>query len=112
MPSIIRSNIAAGTANALTGLKNNTVGPDGAFVTLFASTAVALGTIDFTAEGGNLLIADGAAINIEVSADVVTVGVDTVCLNEPVGPGELFLAVVGQVANFNLQITDQPQVFG
>jgi len=111
MPAIIRANVAAGTANALTGLKNNTVGPDGAFVTLFASTAVALGTIDFTAEGGNLLLADGAAINIEQNADEVDIPGDVVVLNEPVGPGELFLAVIGQVANFNLQITDQPQVY-
>jgi len=111
MPTIIRKNIAAGTANALTGLKNNTVGPDGAFVTLFGSTPTAGCTMDFTAEGGNLLLSDAAGVNIEVSADVVSVPDDVVVLNEPVGPGELFLAINAQIGNFEVHITDMPQVF-
>lgn len=111
MPSIIRANVAAGTANALTGLKNNTVGPKGAFVTLFASTPTAGGNVDFTAEGGNLLLSDAAAANIESSADRVSVPLDVVVMNEPVGPGELFLAINAQIGNFNLQITELPQEF-
>ena len=111
MPSIIRKNIAAGTANALTGLKNNTVGPDGAFISLFASTPTAGCTMDLTAEGGNLLLSDAAGVNIELAADKVTVPADVVVLNEPVGPGEVFLAINTQIGNFELYITDQPQVF-
>lgn len=111
MPMIGRVNIAAGVANALTGLKNNTVGPDGAFVSLFASGPTAVGNVDFTAEGGNLLIADAAAVNVEQNADEVAIPLDMICLNEPVGPGELFLAVNAQIANFKLFITDQPQVY-
>lgn len=108
MPSIIRSNIAAGVANALTGLPNNTVGPDGAFVSLFASTAVALGTMTLKAEGGNLLLSDLAGVNIEQNADEVQVPGDVVVLNEPVSAGELFLSVDGQAGNFEIYITELP----
>lgn len=111
MPSIIRKNVAAATPNALTGLKNNTVGPAGAFISLFASTPTAAGTMDLTAEGGNLLLSDAAQINIEGSADVVAIPNDVVVLNEPVGPGEVFLAVNAQIGNFAIFITDQPQVY-
>jgi len=111
MPSICRDNVAAATANALTGLKNNTVGPDGAYLTLFASTPTTGGNVDFTAEGGNLLISDAAAVNTEQNADEVAVPLDLIALNEPVAAGELFLAINAQIVNFKLFISDQPLVF-
>jgi len=111
MPSICRDNIAAGVANALTGLKNNTVGPDGAFVSLFASTPTTGGNVDFTAEGGNLLLSDAAAVNTEQNADETAIPLDLIVLNEAVGPGELFLAINAQIVNFKLFITDQPQIY-
>lgn len=107
MATIARKNIAAGTANALTGLPNNTVGPDGAFVSLFGSTPAAGGTMTLKAEGGNLLLSDLAAVNIEAGADDVEIPNDCVVLNEPVDAGELFLSVDAQIGNFIIFITDQ-----
>jgi len=108
MPSIIRKNIAAGTANALNGLKNNTVGPDGAFISLFASTPTATGTVTLSAEGGNLTLSDVAETNVEAAADDIEIPNDMVVLNEPVEAGELFLSVDTQIGNFAIFITDQP----
>ena len=111
MPSILRDNVAAATANALNGLKNNRVGANGAYLSLFASTPTTGGTMTLTAEDGNLLISDLAALNTEQAADEVAIPNDMVCVNEFVGPGELFLSVDTQIGNFALFITDEPQVF-
>jgi hypothetical protein len=111
MASIIRKNIAAGTANALNGLKNNRVGQGGAYVSLFASTPTAGGTVTLTAEDGNLLLSDIAQSNIEVSADAVTIPRDNIVLNEFVGPGELFLSVDTQIGNFALFVSDEKLEF-
>lgn len=106
MPSIMDANVAAGTANALQGNKFEEVGPGGAIITLYASTAVAGGNVDLSVEGGQRDVLSGAEVNIESSADVVDVDRDLVLDREPVGPGKLFLAANDQIINFLLVIEE------
>ena len=106
MPSIRLSNIAAGTANALDGLQFQDIPDPGALVTIYASTAVALGTISYSVGTERFLVA--AAINIEQNADEVNTNVDMVLDREPVPAGKQFLAVDGQVANLLVVIEDLP----
>ena len=106
MPSIRLSNIAAGVANALDGLKFEDIKSPGALITLYASTAVAGGTIDYSVGSEDFL--NSASINIERSADEVGTNVDKILDREPVPPGKQFLAVDGQVANILLVIEDLP----
>jgi len=106
MSSIRRNNIAAGVNNALDGLKHNKIGPGGGSLTLYASVAVALGTVTFDAEGGNKNITDLAAANVEQNADEVNTETDLIFFDEEVREGEMFLAVAGQVANFLLLIDE------
>lgn len=106
MPSICRDNVASGTANAVNGLKFSKIGPAGAVLTLYASTPTAGGTMTFSGEGGDRLITDLAAVNIEASADRVDTSTDLVFADEPMGPGDLFLSVDGQIGNFRLFIEE------
>ena len=106
MPSIRLSNVAAGTANALDGLQFQDIPEGGALVSIYASTAAAAGTIDYSVGTERFLV--GASINIEGSADVVSNEVDMVLDREPVPAGKQFLAVVGQVANVLVVIEDLP----
>jgi len=106
MPSIRLTNIAAGTANALDGLQFEDIPEPGALVTLYATTAVALGTISYTIGSERLLVA--ASINIELTADVVDTDRDKILDREAVPPGKQFLAVDGQVANVLLVIEPLP----
>lgn len=106
MPSIRLSNIAAGTANALDGLQFQDIPGQGALVTIYASTAVALGTISYSVGTERFLV--NAAVNIEGSADVVSTEVDMILDREPVPAGKQFLAVDGQVANILVVIEDLP----
>lgn len=96
MPSMMLKNVAAGTANALDGLKfQNLEGP--ALISIYGSTAVAGGNIDFAVGSEDFL--DSAAVNIEASADVVDTDRDQVLFREPVPPGKMFLAVNDQICN-------------
>jgi len=106
MPNIMRKNVAAGTENALNGLKGSTIGPNGAFLTLYGSTPTAGATMTFSGEGGDRLVSDLAAVNIEIAADVVDTGRDLIFAEEPIGPGDLFLSVDTQIGNFNLLIEE------
>lgn len=106
MPSIRLSNVAAGVANALDGLQFQDIPEPGALVTIYASTAVALGTISYSVGTERFLV--NASINIEGSADVVSTEVDMVLDREPVPAGKQFLAVDGQVANLLVVIEDLP----
>ena len=106
MPSIRLSNVAAGTPNALDGLQFQDIPGNGALVTIYASTAVALGTISYSVGTERFLVA--ASINIEGSADVVSTEVDMVLDREPVPAGKQFLSVDGQVANILVVIEDLP----
>lgn len=106
MPSIARKNVAAGTANALNGLKFSKIGPKGALLTLYASTPTAAGTMTFSGEGGDRLVTDLAELNIEGSADVVSTNDDLIFADEPMGPGDMFLSVDTQIGNFVLFIEE------
>ena len=106
MPSIRLSNVAAGTANALDGLQFQDIPEPGALVSIYASTAVALGTISYSVGTERFLVA--ASINIEQSADEVDVNIDGVLDREPVPSGKQFLSVDGQVANLLVVIEDLP----
>jgi len=107
MPGIHRNNVAAGTANALAGLKFEEIGPNGASVSLYASTPTAGAQISFSAEGGERELVSLANPNIELSADVVQAdGVDMILADEAVGPGKMFLQIDTQIANFRLFIEE------
>lgn len=106
MPSIRLSNVAAGVANALDGLQFQDIPDPGALVSIYASTAVALGTISYSVGTERFLV--DASINIEGSADVVSTEVDMILDREPVPAGKQFLAVDGQVANILVVIEDLP----
>lgn len=96
MPSIMLQNVAAGTSNALDGLKFQTLeGP--ALISVYASTAVAGGNLDFAVGSEDFL--DSAEVNIEASADVVDTDRDQVLFREPVPAGKMFLAVNAQICN-------------
>lgn len=106
MPSIRLSNVAAGVANALDGLQFQDIPEGGALVSIYASTAVAGGTIDYSVGTERFLV--GASINIEAGADLVEIDRDAVLDREPVPAGKQFLAVIGQIANLLVVIEDLP----
>ena len=106
MPSIRLSNVAAGTANALDGLQFQDIPEPGALITIYASTAVALGLISYSVGTERFLV--DASINIEQSADEVDVHLDMVLDREPVPAGKQFLAVAAQVANLLVVIEALP----
>ena len=106
MPAIRLNNVAAGTANALDGLQFQDIPEPGALVTIYASTAVALGLISYSVGTERFLV--DAAPNIELSADVVLTDADMVLDQEPVPAGKQFLAVDAQVCNVLVIIEDLP----
>jgi len=106
MPSIRLSNIAAGVANAVDGLQFQDIPEPGALVSIYATTAVAGGTISYSVGTERFLVA--ASVNIEASADEVLTNRDMILDREPVPAGKQFLAVDGQVANFLVVIEDLP----
>jgi hypothetical protein len=106
MPSIRLSNVAAGTANALDGLQFQDIPEPGALVTIYASTAVALGLISYSVGTERFLV--DASINIEQSADEVDTNLDMILDREPVPAGKQFLAVDAQVANVLVVIEALP----
>jgi len=106
MPSIRLSNVAAGTANALDGLQFQDIPSPGALVSIYASTAVALGLISYSVGTERFLV--DASINIEQSADEVNTNVDMILDREPVPAGKQFLSVADQVANVLVVIEALP----
>jgi len=78
----------------------------GALVTIYATTAVATGTISYSVGTERFLVL--ASINIEASADEVLTNRDMILDREPVPAGKQFLSVEGQVANFLIVIEDLP----
>jgi len=102
MPSIGLKNVAAGTANALNGLQFEDIPAGGALVTIYASTAVAAGNIDFKVGTEDFLSA--YEVNIEIAADVVDTDRDLVLLREPVPSGKMFLAVNAQICNVKVDL--------
>ena len=105
MPSIRLSNLGV-QANALDGLQFQDIPEPGALVTIYASTAVALGEISYSVGTERFLV--DASINIEQSADDVNTDSDMVLDREPVPAGKQFLAVQLQIANVLVVIEDLP----
>ena len=106
MPSIRLSNIAAGVANALDGLQFQDIPKPGALVSIYASTAVAAGLIDYSVGTERFLV--DASVNVEIAADAVDTQRDMVLDREPVPAGKQFLAVNAQVCNLLVVIEDLP----
>jgi len=102
MPSIRVNNSPAGTSNAVDGLQFQDVPPGGALVTIYASTAVAGGSISYSVGTERFLVACNP--NVESAADVVDTRRDMVLDREPVPGGKQFLAVDTQICNFLLTI--------
>lgn len=105
MPSIRRSNIAAGVPNDLDGLPFQDL-PGPALITLYATTAAAGGNIDYNVGTERFLV--GASVNIEASTDEVLTNRDMILDREPVPKGKQFLAVNAQVCNYLLVIEELP----
>jgi len=108
MPSIRVNNIAAGTANALDGLQFQDIPAPGALVSIYASTAVALGLISYSVGTERFLVSAGP--NVEIVADAVDTQRDLILDREPVPGGKQFLAVDAQVCNVLVVIEDLPSV--
>jgi len=106
MPSIRLSNIAAGTANALDGLQFQDIPAPGALITIYASTAVALGLVSYSVGTERFLVSAG--VNVEIVADAVDTQRDMILDREPVPPGKQFLAVDAQVCNVLVVIEQLP----
>ncbi len=107
MPSIRRSNVTAPTPNDLDGLQFQDIPEPGALISIYATTAVAGGTIDYSVGTERFLVA--ASVNIEQNPDEVNTRVDLVLDREPVPAGKQFLAVNLQVANYLVVIEQLPQ---
>lgn len=106
MPAIMLKNVAAGTANALDGLQFQDIPEPGALVSIFGTTAVAGGNIDYRV--GTETFLQAAEVNIEAAADVVDNDRDQVLMREPVPAGKQFLAVNAQVCNLLVVIEQLP----
>lgn len=106
MPSIMLKNVAAGTANAVDGLQFQDIPEPGALITIYASTAVAGGTIDFRV--GTEAFLQAAAVNVEGAADVIDTDRDLVLDREPVPAGKMFLPVNTQICNVLVVIEQLP----
>jgi len=105
MPTISVAN-AGVQANAVDGLQFQDIPEPGALVTIYASTAVALGTISYSVGTERFLVL--AALNTEIVADAVDTNRDMILDREPVPAGKQFLSVEAQVANFRVVIEDLP----
>jgi len=105
MPTIAVAN-AGVQANALDGLQFQDIPEPGALVSIYASTAVALGTISYSVGTERFLVL--AALNTEIVADAVDTSRDMILDREPVPAGKQFLSVEAQVANFRVVIEDLP----
>jgi len=106
MPSIKRVNIAAGVVNDVDGLHFQDIPEGGALVSIYGSTAVVLGNIDYSVGTERFLV--GAQLNVESSADIVDTSADLVLDREPVPAGKQFLAVNAQICNYLIVIEDLP----
>ncbi len=106
MPSISRINVAAGTPNDLDGLQFQDIPEPGALITIYSSTAVSGGNIDYSVGTERFLVA--AFPNVEIVADAVDTQRDLILDREPVPAGKQFLAVNAQICNYVLVIEDLP----
>lgn len=97
MPTTSRRNIAA-TGDALNGLKFKVLPPS--LVTVAAASSAAGGVFSYSVGSEKELCAD-AAVNIEISADVIDMSRDIILSREPAPAGEHFLNVTALGTNFN-----------
>jgi len=107
MPTMRVNNVAAGVANALDGLQFQDIPEGGALVSIYASTAVALGLISYSVGSERFLVNCGP--NVEIVADAIDTSRDMVLDREPVPAGKQFLAVAAQVCNVQVVIEDLPE---
>jgi len=105
MPAIKLMNVVT-TVNAVANLQFATVGPAGAFLTLYAAGVTVGDTISVTVGGKNVV--DLAQPNIEASADVVDVDRDMIIEREPVPPGDILVPVTAATAMGILIILEEP----
>lgn len=96
MPAIRINNVAAGTADALTGLKFK-VQPRPFLLSLFASTPTAGALVSLSV--GNREILVNAQCNVEIVADAIDTDRDQILWREMCPPGEIFVPVAAQIAN-------------
>jgi len=106
MPSIMLKNVAAGNPNAVDGLQFQDISEPGALVSIYASTPTAGALISYSVGTERFLV--DAAVNIELTADVIDTNRDLVLDREPVPAGKQFLAVAAQIANVLVVIEDLP----
>lgn len=107
MPGIATKNVAAGTANALDGDQFQDINsPNGALVSIWASTPTSGATIDYRV--GSEVFLQGFAVNVEIAADVVDDDRDNCLMREPVPQGRQFLGINGQITNFRILIEELP----
>jgi len=106
MPTIRVNNIAAGNANAVDGLQFQDIPEPGALVTIYASTAVALGTFSYSVGTERFLV--DYPPNVEIVADGIDTHRDMVLDREPVPGGKQFLPVAAQVCNVQINIEQLP----
>lgn len=106
MPSTRADNIAAGTANWMDGLQFQDIPEPGALVTIYASTAVALGLISYSVGTERFLV--DMPVNLELAADKIDTGSDMVLDREPVPAGKQFCSVAAQACNVLVVIEDLP----
>lgn len=103
--SVIKLVNQATQGNAVAGLQFNNVGPNGAYVSLWASCVTAGDTIGLTI--GTKPMADLAQPNIETSADQCLTDRDLLLEREPAPPGDIFVPIVATTAvNFTLLIEE------
>jgi len=105
MPSI-RVNNAGIQANAVDGLQFQDIPQGGALVTIYASTAVALGLLSYSVGTERFLVDCGP--NVEIVADAVDTQRDMILDREPVPAGKQFVEIAAQVCNFLIVIEDLP----
>ena len=96
MPTIRANNVAAGTANALDGLQFQVLDRP-ALISIYASTAVATGSISFSV--GSKQYLDTCPLNTEQNADEVNTAFDQVLFRQAVPAGKMFLPVQTQICN-------------
>jgi hypothetical protein len=91
MPTLT-GRVAATTDNALATDPFNTIPEGGAIANMWISGVTGTDTFGFRV-GNEVFITDGAAINIEISADVVDDSRDQVLFNEELPPGLMSLPI-------------------
>lgn len=105
MPVIGPRTITAATDDALQGLKFKVQGSP-ALVSLFASSATAGETIEFSV--GSREIAEFQQVNLEAANQVIDTDRDQILFQERVPPGEYYLRVPTVAADLTFMLVIDP----